>query len=297
MKNIYLGNYKKYLILPIIVSIFFLIVTLIYPGIPQGIDFTGGTIMIIHSENELSAPAIEQVLKNEFDLTELTVSTISSPTGHGAWIQYKTEPIISNAEAELVLAEQKLSNKEESIMHSNNVLEIFKKTPENFSNSKLALIAAQDALTEYKELSSEKMIAIISQKLNLGENIEYQKREVSPTLGSTFYSSGIWVALWSLTLVVFVIFLFFRKLVPSMAIILSGMFDILGALAGMALFGIPLSLVSIPALLMLIGYSVDTDIMLTHRLTKKTSQKPSERAIDSMKTGLTMTFTTLAALT
>jgi preprotein translocase subunit SecF len=73
-------------------------------------------------------------------------------------------------------------------------------------------------------------------------------------------------------------------------------FDILAGLTGMALLNIPLSLTTIPALLLLVGYSVDTDIMLTSRLLKERTGTPGERATTSMKTGLTMTGTTLAAL-
>jgi len=73
-------------------------------------------------------------------------------------------------------------------------------------------------------------------------------------------------------------------------------FDILAGLTGMALLNIPLSLTTIPALLMLVGYSVDTDIMLTTRLLKDKTGSARERATSSMKTGLTMTGTTLAAL-
>ena len=93
------------------------------------------------------------------------------------------------------------------------------------------------------------------------------------------------------------IFFFFREFVPSIAVIMSAVLDISCALALMALFHIPLSLSSIPALLMLVGYSVDTDIMLTTRILKRKEGTAADRTVEAMKTGLTMTFTTLAALT
>ena len=64
----------------------------------------------------------------------------------------------------------------------------------------------------------------------------------------------------------------------------------------MAIFQIPLSLATIPALLMLIGYSVDTDIMLTTTVLKRREKELHERAGDALVTGLTMTTTTVAAL-
>jgi preprotein translocase subunit SecF len=47
---------------------------------------------------------------------------------------------------------------------------------------------------------------------------------------------------------------------------------------------------------MVIGYSVDTDIMLTSRMLKDRNGTAGERATESMKTGLTMSGTTMAAL-
>jgi preprotein translocase subunit SecF len=63
----------------------------------------------------------------------------------------------------------------------------------------------------------------------------------------------------------------------------------------MDVFGVALTLGTVAALLMLIGYSVDTDILLTTRLLKRKGEL-NEKIIDAMKTGLTMTTTTLAAL-
>ncbi len=64
----------------------------------------------------------------------------------------------------------------------------------------------------------------------------------------------------------------------------------------MAIFGIPLSLVTIPALLMLVGYSIDTDVMLTAKLMKQKGGSVKEKTRSALKTGITMTATTVAAL-
>ena len=46
---------------------------------------------------------------------------------------------------------------------------------------------------------------------------------------------------------------------------------------------------------MLIGYSVDTDILLTTRVLKRKEGTVFDRIIDSMKTGMTMSMTSLLA--
>ena len=64
----------------------------------------------------------------------------------------------------------------------------------------------------------------------------------------------------------------------------------------MSLFNIPLSIASVGALLMLIGYSVDTDILLTTRLLKRKEGTVVERAKAAMKTGLTMSIAAIVAM-
>ena len=93
-----------------------------------------------------------------------------------------------------------------------------------------------------------------------------------------------------------IVFLVFKSYVPSLAIISTAGMDILFAVTMMSLTGIELGLGSLAALLMLIGYSVDTDILLTTKLLRRKSEGTLEERIeDSMKTGITMTTAAIAA--
>jgi preprotein translocase subunit SecF len=92
-----------------------------------------------------------------------------------------------------------------------------------------------------------------------------------------------------------IVFLIFRTLVPSTAVILAAVSDIIVTLAALQALGIDLSLPGLAALLMLIGYSVDTDIMLTTRLLKGSEDFRSKHRY-ALKTGLTMSLTTIGAL-
>jgi len=62
------------------------------------------------------------------------------------------------------------------------------------------------------------------------------------------------------------------------------------------MLGLKMSTAGIVAILMLIGYSVDTDIMLTTRLMKRKEGNLNERLYKAFKTGLTMTLTSFAAM-
>ena len=92
-----------------------------------------------------------------------------------------------------------------------------------------------------------------------------------------------------------VVFLVFREPMISLLIVVSALADILTAAASMNITGVQLSLGTVAALLMLIGYSVDTDILLSMRVLKRKG-KVEEKIIGAMETGLTMTGTTIAAV-
>jgi preprotein translocase subunit SecF len=91
------------------------------------------------------------------------------------------------------------------------------------------------------------------------------------------------------------VILYFKKSVPSAAVVLSAFADIIMTLAVVDLLGIKVSSAGIIAFLMLIGYSVDSDIMLTTRLLKRHGSE--NRLLNAFKTGITMTVTSIVAIT
>ncbi len=298
MQDFYQNNFKKMMIIPIILAVIILFLILFYPGIEPGVDLTGGNILIIRSSEPISEDLLNSTLTENFSLKELKVSIIASPTGYGAWIQYTKDPFIVDVESVIEKAMLAVENTSDTdaIKYSNEALTLLNKPTQEFTNPKTALLAAQQALADYKEAYSKKLQDTLTEKLNLGKDAEFQKREVSPTLGEASFSSSIFVTVIGLILIMLIVFIAFRQLVPSAAIIQAMVFDVLAGLAGMALLNIPLSLTTLPAILMLIGYSIDTDIMLTSRMLKGKDGTPGERATESMKTGLMMTTTSLAAL-
>ncbi|WP_255170509.1 protein translocase subunit SecF [Natrononativus amylolyticus] len=90
-------------------------------------------------------------------------------------------------------------------------------------------------------------------------------------------------------------FLLFRTFVPSIAIVASAFSDIMIPLAFMNVVGIPLSLGTVAALLMLIGYSVDSDILLNNHILRRGGDF-YESTYRAMQTGVTMTVTSMTAM-
>lgn len=103
---------------------------------------------------------------------------------------------------------------------------------------------------------------------------------------------GIAVAFLGMSVLAFILF---RTFVPSIAIVVSAFSDIVIPLAFMSIVGIPLSLGTVAALLMLIGYSVDSDILLNNHVLRRGGDfyESTHRA---MRTGVTMTVTSMMAM-
>ena len=109
--------------------------------------------------------------------------------------------------------------------------------------------------------------------------------EIGPVLSEEAMGQIYIAMIFAFLFMAITVFIVFREPVPSVAIILAALCDILIALGGMSIFKIPLSIASVGALLMLIGYSVDTDILLTTRLLKRREGTVEERAKNAMYTG------------
>jgi len=117
-----------------------------------------------------------------------------------------------------------------------------------------------------------------------------------PSLSKSFYKQLIVALLISFILMSFVVFILFRTFILSMAVIFSVFSDIVIPLALVNFLGIEISVAGIAAFLMLIGYSVDTDILLTTRAIRKKGGTINTRLYGAFKTGVFMTSTALIAV-
>ncbi|QWC18494.1 protein translocase subunit SecF [Halorubrum sp. 2020YC2] len=119
--------------------------------------------------------------------------------------------------------------------------------------------------------------------------------QVSPSFASDTARTALFgVALAFLGMSVLV-FALFRTFVPSIAVVASAFSDLVIPVAAMNLLGIQMTLGTIAALLMIIGYSVDSDILLNDSVLRRTGEF-YESVSRAMRTGVTMTLTSIAAM-
>lgn len=141
-----------------------------------------------------------------------------------------------------------------------------------------------------------------SEAQNILEGAGYQVqveslRSLSSSVSGQFFVQAQLAFLMAFTIMSLVIFYAFKDLTPSLAVIFAAAGDIIFAMAGMVIFNIPLTLGSFAALLMLIGYSVDTDIVLSTRVLRQKRKSLKHRIWSSIKTGVTMSSGGIAGFT
>lgn len=291
----YGNKYKMYLIAPIILAAIILVLVFAV-GPKESIDLTGGTQLSVYIKADLDTPKVLELLQTKFDLKDLSVTISKGAEENRIDIQYK--------EAQQLVD---LKSKIDAIKQNPNQNKAKEDAKALMQEYKFDFSGMKDQ--EYKTWMSQLDILYNIQKNEVTKNIlsalnsefgidvsNTSINEVAPVLGASFYSKAIGVVIAAIILIVLVVFLYFREFVPSAAIVACGIFDVLGGLAGMIIFGIPLSMISIVALLMLLGYSIDTDILLTTKLLKRSDGSARERCGDAMRTGIYMTTTTLVAL-
>ena len=153
--------------------------------------------------------------------------------------------------------------------------------------------AGSRIVMQFGPMSNEQQSELVKAVTDTYSSVEI--KQIGPVYGESLQKQAINAVIISFIGMAIVVFLIFKTFVPSFAVVLSAFSDIMIAAAFMAVTGIELSLGTVAALLMLIGYSVDSDILLTTRVLKRRGT-PQENISNAMHTWVTMTTTTLVAL-
>jgi len=151
-------------------------------------------------------------------------------------------------------------------------------------------------IIETSSLESNRLEEALKDKIAF-EDDKISIEEVGPSLGVAFFKQMITALLVAFLLMAIVVFVMFRSVAPSLAVVLAAFGDMIVTLAILRLIGFELSITSIAGFLLVIGYSIDTDMLLTSRVLKRRGEGSiMDRIFGAFKTGITMTLTTLVAL-
>ncbi len=139
------------------------------------------------------------------------------------------------------------------------------------------------------------VLASLQSKVGQLGSDQYSVQVIGSTLSESFMREALFSLLIAFILMGISVLLYFRAFVPSLFVISAAFSDILCTFAVIVLLNESLSTAGLAAFLMLIGYSVDTDILLTTRVLKTKEGTVFQRTTGAMKTGIFMSLTALAA--
>lgn len=159
------------------------------------------------------------------------------------------------------------------------------------AGEKTGLIIEADVTDETR---IQQFVSRAAQELNLQKG-DYSTEIIGSSLGASFFTQTILSLALAFAFMAVVVIVYFRILIPSLMVILAAFGDIVVTMAIVNLLGVKISTGGIAAFLMLIGYSVDTDILLTSRVLKREGSV-MEGIYSGIKTGFMTTATTVAAV-
>jgi preprotein translocase subunit SecF len=147
-------------------------------------------------------------------------------------------------------------------------------------------------IIEASDTTDDLLLNAVKEKV---EFEDYSIETMGSALGNSFFKQMFVAVLVAFLFMGLVFQLYFRNYYATFAALFSAFLDIFITMAIIDLIGVRLTAGGIAAYLMLIGYSIDTSILLSTKLLKERSSDKNKALFDAMKTGLTMSAAGLAA--
>lgn len=280
-------NYKRLLVIPAVllaISLLYLFVFYIQTGdfINKDVSLTGGTTISL--DTKITPQEMEAFLSTK--VSNFEVKSISDNAGN---------------QLELVITVVKENEKE--LISS---LEKFLGYTLDATNSSIESTSESISKDFYRQLITSVVLAffwmssVVFLIFSKGKKTKFWVIVLNLFLGyfmgKFFFTLNPYISgIIFLSLSVILVRTYIKKSIPAFAVMLCAFADIVMTLATVNFFGMKISTAGIVAFLMLIGYSVDTDILLTSRVL---GRKEGVTAVirGAFITGMTMTLTAIAAV-
>ena len=285
--NFYNNKYKKLLILPLallILSILLIGIQFAATGdfIKRDVSLKGGLTITIPTEKDIDINSLESSLSNKFPDSDISVRSQKS-AGKQVGIIIDASDINST---EIIDSLQntigKLEKDDYSVefMGSSLGASFFKETLKAIYISFLFM-----GIVVFWYFGTNNGVKLLGTILTLIAALLMFVGSPSIVKDISAYILGI-----------LIIIIYLNNSIPSFMVVFNVFADLIVTLSIVNLLGIKLSTAGIAAFLMIIGYSVDTNILLSTKLIKRKEGSINERLANAIKTGITMTITTLAAV-
>ena len=326
--NIYVNrNLKVFVVIPVVLM---LISIFLARNITLDSSLSGGVALILQTNSTMSASHIASMVVQQLHVPSPSVQTSSGEVQ----ITIAANKSLSDAEGYLIAAYAYNANYTNYVLNATGYQIALKNNPSNqtlvalsaaaqkgensslvgiknnlnseldslypfignvsrnYTSAQVMIMQAQDTYSNASASYKNRIVSTISRIIPFSS---YSFQQVTVLQSSFFLQQLQTIIIVAFILISIVVFIIFRSIVPSFAVVFGAANDIIVALGAMALFGIPLGIASIGGLLMLLGYSIDTDVLTAIRIIKRHEGTPEERAYSSMKTGMTMTVTAIVS--
>ncbi|HIQ10272.1 MAG TPA: hypothetical protein EYH23_02025 [Euryarchaeota archaeon] len=298
--------YRKYgtkiLIIPLVAFVLFAYLATVNPGISYGIDFKGGVRVSFSSTHPVPVDAIAEKIRRELGVPEVSVVPTEVPgTGkYGGIVEvvYPDDLFTKGGDASDPAKDFK-----------DAVIQIIKSEVPDAENIVIRdIVPALGA--KFWELAVKmlllavfllKVVVLIAFRHNtpVAKVLGVLLLDVAVILLAHFKVLDPLVALAVILIDTVALAIIAPSATPAVVMLWSSVFDALGMLALMAVFNVPLTLQTIMIILMMVGYSIDTDIVLSTHILKRSEREEGdeyERAGRASSTGLHMSGTTLVSM-
>ncbi len=318
------SHYKRLAVIPLTLIAISLALIFFGPGLARGVDLKGGLLITASTTQIVSQQAFKDALAPYS--SEVTVRSFAGPAGNGYEIELPLNENLQKGQDALVTLKQT-----ESQLTTAELQYAYTQNPSNTSVTSIpggATKADVDRLTTNVRNQAQQLLSTIGStaalpadahravelaesELNAAQTQNREKlltalssvvspdkisfNEVGSSLSQFFFQKTQEVMVLSFLIAALVIFIVIRGTAASAAVIMGAVSDIIITLGAMSVLQIPLSLASFAGLLTLVGMSLDTDVLLTIRVLKRTESTAAQRAFEAMETGFLMNFTSIGA--
>lgn len=285
LMNIYENKYKPLMILSILLLLFSLGVVIYQVAttgdfVSKGITLKGGLTLTVNTNGPVNPDEIQTFLKQQYSKSDINVRSFGELGSYG-----------------FVVEASDLS--EEEVFSALEVL-IPDLTSSDYSSEITGAALGSAFFTQtLKSIFVAFLFMSLVVYLYFGNSLKLKwlTSVLSITAGILmFYANSIILYILPVLMFAALIVIYFRDNIPSFAIVLCAVSDVFLALAVFNLMGLKLNTAGVAAFLMLVGYSIDTDILLSVRVLKRKEGSVYDRVIDAMKTGMMMSLVALIAV-
>lgn len=127
-------------------------------------------------------------------------------------------------------------------------------------------------------------------------NPEITTTSMGSIVTALYQQQALYAAIAAIVVMAIALFVALRSFSTVGSILTVVGLDFLGIIGGMAILGIPLGLASMAGILLLFGYAVNTNILLSTNVLKRKGGTARERAGRAMSTGIKMSSTSAGAM-